>query len=363
MRRAFLVFFGLLGVMLALAFFVFSSQAMRLGEPVVREAIALEARTFELPASPEAGSVFDCLGPEVDRAPDVSRTLPWTSPTVNEVGTGVRPASTLTPAERAEVERHTEWLLRALACGRKRTLAPTAGLGPFPDFLHGRRQSMPRTMETLSSLAPLRMRDALELNQPGEALDTCASVLVLTTGWLRLEGLESMLATMGPARAVMPACREALTHASPDEVTQFKARVHDVFALAPTYAEVMKLERTQLALRLFGAWLPPSLDAQLPATAKRVTKTQRDSKWDRGVSGTLALRFYWRRFDAGMREIEAASALAPVDREAAIVSAQKTLQATFLRRFMAADPVDLRYQMYAVYLDNLRTTLEGLAAP
>jgi hypothetical protein len=64
-----------------------------------------------------------------------------------------------------------------------------------------------------------------------------------------------------------------------------------------------------------------------------------------------------------MREVEAASSLAPAPREAAILKAQAKLDAPFLRRFFTADPVDLRYQMYAVYLDQLHATLERLAAP
>jgi hypothetical protein len=359
-RKALLSLVALVGVVGALAFFVFSIQAGRLSEPVVREAAALEARSFELPAAPESGSVFGCLGPEIDSAPDLSRTMPWTSPTVMQIGSGARSVSTLTADERTEFESQRAWLERALACGRKKTVTAVPGLGPFPDFLHGRRQSMPRAMETLSSLAPLRLREALERNAPGEALELCASVLVITTGWLKLEGLESMLPTMGPSRAVLPACSAALLSASPEESASFKARLHDVAALAPTYAEIMKLERTQLALRLFGAWIPPALEVQLPPDARGVTHTQRAAMWDRGVLATLALRFYWRRFDAGMRDIEAASALPPTEREAGILAAQKSLQSTFLRRFMAADPVDLRYQMYAVYLDNLRGTLESL---
>lgn len=132
--------------------------------------------------------------------------------------------------------------------------------------------------------------------------------------------------------------------------------------LAPDYTEVMSLERTQLGLRLFGAWLPAELDAQLPESARLTTKAQRESKFERGVKATLALRLYWRRFDAGMRQVEAASALPPLQREPAILAAQAKLDAPFLRRFFTADPVDLRYQMYAVYLDQLHATLNQLSA-
>ena len=216
-------------------------------------------------------------------------------------------------------------------------------------------------MEALTSLAPLAMREALARNAPGEALQICSSVLTLTTGWLRLEGLEGMLPTLGASRSVLPACGDALQHAEDAAVARFRVKVGELRTLAPQYTEVMALERTQLGLRLFGAWLPAELDAQLPETAKLITKAQRESKYERGFKATLALRLYWKRFDAGMREVEAASALAPAPREAGILRAQAKLDAPFLRRFFSADPVDLRYQMYAVYLDQLHATLEKLA--
>ncbi len=351
MRRSILMLVAVSVGLLVSALFVFSRQAARLSEGVARDASELEARVVVLQTAPEDGSVFDCLGPEVDRSPDLSRVLPWTDPSIAAVISG----APLTEGQRAVLETNRPWLERALACGRKRTIAPTAGLGPFHDFLHGRRQSMPRLMETLSSLAPLVVREGLERGQVDEALERCTAVLVLTTGWLRLEGLESMLPTMGPSRAVLPACADALARSA--QPAPFRARLAELGSLAPSYVEVMKLERTQLALRLFGAWVPPEVDAQLPASARLVTKTQRESKWQRGVLGTLALRLYWKRFEAGMREVEVASALEPAAREKAILAAQAKLDAPFLKRFFAADPVDLRYQMYAVYLDQLHASL------
>ena len=358
MRRLVFALVGLVLALLTAGWLILRHQAQTLGEGLVRDAVSLEARRFELNSAP--GEVFECAGREADLSPDVSRSLPWTLPEVRAVTAGTSP---LSDTLRAELETHRPWLERTLACGRLQTIAAAPGLGPFPDIRHGRRQTMPRLMETLSSLAPLAMRDALGRGAPGEALEICGSVLTLTTGWLRLEGLEGMLPTLGASRAVLAACGDALALASPEEAQRFRGRAAELRKLAPDYAEVMSLERTQLGLRLFGAWLPDELDAQLPETARLTTKTQRESKFERGVRATLALRLYWRRFDAGMREVERASSLPPVPREAGILAAQAKLDAPFLRRFFTADPVDLRYQMYAVYLDQLHEALEQLSAP
>ncbi len=359
MRRLLLTILGLVVALALTGWLVLRRQAQKLGEGLVQDAQALDARRFELPSG-DPGEIFDCLGHEADLSPDVSRSLPWTLPEVMAVTAGTQPMS---DAFRAELESHRPWLVRTLACGKLKTVTQTAGLGAFPDVRHGRRQSMPRLMEALTSLAPLAMRDALARKAPGEALQICSSVLTLTTGWLRLEGLEGMLPTLGASRSVLAACADALHTASDEDVARFRTRAAELRTLAPQYTEVMALERTQLGLRLFGGWLPADLDAQLPSTARAITKTQRESKYERGMKATLALRLYWRRFDAGMREVEAASALAPAPREAAILKAQANLDAPFLRRFFTADPVDLRYQMYAVYLDNLHATLERLATP
>ncbi len=361
MRRLLLSLLALVIALLLGGWWVLRRQAQTLGEALVNDAVKLEARRFEL-KSGTPGEVIDCAGREADLSPDISRTIPWSKPEVMAVTSG---SSALSHELRAELESHRPWLERALTCGTLQTVVAAPGLGAFPDVRHGRRQSMPRLMEALSSLAPLAMRDALGRNAPGEALQICSSVLTLTTAWLRLEGLEGMLPTLGASRSVLPACADALNAASEEEVQRFRVRAAELRRLAPQYTEVMTLERTQLGLRLFGAWLPPELDVQLPDDAKRMTKLQRESKFERGVKATLALRLYWRRFDAGMREVEAASALAPAPREVAILKAQAGLDAPFLRRFFTSDPVDLRYQMYAVYLDNLHTTLEllSLATP
>lgn len=333
-------------------------QAQTLGEGLVADAQALEARHFELPGEP--GEVFACAGAEADRAPDVSRTAPWIRPDVRAVTDGT---AGLSPALRQALAEHHAWLERTSQCARGSTVQPTAGLGPFADLRHGRRQSMPRLMEALSSLAPLELRARLERGEPERALALCADVLTLAVGWLRLEGLEAMLPTLGPSRAVVPACHDALKASSPEAVAAFRARLQQVRALAPGFPEVMAVERTQLGLRLFGAWLPGELDVQLPASARLMTATQRATRFDRGVAATFALRLYWRRFDAGMRDVERAAALPPSAREVAIVAAQARLSRPLLGRFLAVEPVDLRYQMYAVYLDQLQQSLDALGAP
>ena len=352
MRRVLLAVFALIIALVLGGWLVLRHQAQTYGEGLVRDAVALEARTFELAGT--EGSVMDCLGRAADVSPDISRSVPWTLPEVMAVTAG---RTALTPLTRTELENNRAWLGATLACAQLKTVAVAPGLGPFADVRHGRRQTMPRLMESLTALAPISMREAMERSVPGEALETCSEVLTLTTSWLRLEGLEAMLPTLGASRTVLPACHDALMQVSEEERLRFRARAAELLALSPEYPEVMALERTQLGLRLFGAWLPPELDVQLPDSARLITKTQRDTRFDRGVRSTLALRLYWRRFDAGMREVEAVSSLPPATRASAILAAQSRLDAPFLRRFFTADPVDLRYQMYAVYLDQLRATL------
>ena len=359
MRRVLLAVLALVVALVLGGWLVLRHQAQTFGEGLVRDATALEARRFEL-KSGTPGLMMDCLGRQADVSPDLSRSIPWTLPEVADVTAG---RSGLTPLTRSELESNRAWLGSTLACANLDSVTVAPGLGPFADVLHGRRQTMPRLMESLTSLGPIAMREALERGAPGEALELCGEVLTLTTAWLRLEGLEAMLPTLGASRSVLLACQDALTLANADERARFRARAVELRRLAPEYPEVMALERTQLGLRLFGAWLPMELDVQLPDSARLTTKRQREAKFDRGVKATLALRLYWRRFDAGMREVEAVSALPPVSRETAIRAAQAKLDAPFLRRFFTADPVDLRYEMYSVYLDSLHVTLEHLSEP
>lgn len=362
MRRVLGSVAAVVALVLAGGWLLLGEQARALAGPLVDDAVGLEARRFELRAAGDEGSVFECVGPRADVSPDLSRTLPWLQPEVREVTEGTRAWSGLPLEQRALAEREFTWLAELLACGRRRLVAPVAGIGPFAAVSHGRRQTMPRTMDALASLGPLQMRASLERGDVEAALDVCASTLVLTTAWLRLEGLESMLATFAPTRGVLPACREALSAATPAQRAAFTRRLEDVRDLAPDYAELMRLERTQLALRLFGAWVPGELDGRLPEAAKDITRSRRAERWSRGVGATLALRLYWKRFDRELRAVEAAANLDPASRERDIVAAQDRLASTFLARFFSAPPVDLKYQLYAGYLDTLRAQLDGLTA-
>jgi hypothetical protein len=69
---------------------------------------------------------------------------------------------------------------------------------------------------------------------------------------------------------------------------------------------------------------------------------------------------YWKQFDRGMRELEVVSALPAPQRERDLERVQKTLEAPKLWRFLAAPPVDLKYQLYSPYLDHLRDSLTHL---
>lgn len=340
---------------------VLTVQARSLANGVVTDARELDARTFTLEGN-EPGNVIDCLGRAADVSPDLSRLLPWTDAAVFAVTNGSQPFSSLSEQARTEVDAQRAWVGEVISCGKLATVAPAGGLGAFADVRHGRRQSMPRLMESLTSLAPLLMREALQHGRADDAVELCGATLTVTTAWMRLEGLESMLPTLGPVRAVDASCGMALDAASSEARARFAKRMRDVVRLAPDAAEMMRLERTSLALQLFGAWMPAQFDAQLPANAKLITADQRADPWTRGFAATIALRLYWRKFDRGMREVEAAATLPSTERDAAIIAAQNRLAAPILRRFLASDPMDLRYQMYAGYLDALHARLEALRA-
>ncbi|MFT3713859.1 MAG: hypothetical protein QM817_39875 [Archangium sp.] len=363
MRRVVLGLLALLLVVPLIAAGLLQRQASALGKPLVADANTLAAARHTIVGAPRSGSIFDCLGPQADAAPDISRTLAWSDPSILAVASGAAPVSSLNATQLGELEATRPWLEATLACGQLSDVAPTAGIGPFADFRHGRRQSMPRLMEALSSAGALALRSELQNGNADLVLDRCVDGLVLTLAWLRLEGFESMLPVLGPSNRFLSACRDAKPLASADARGRFAARANGLRALTPTYADVIFVERTQLALRLFGAWLPDSLDAELPAEARVGTRSARESKWARGFTATMALRLYWKRFDSGMREIETACALTPVPRDAAIVLAQKHLEAPFLKRYFAADPVDLKYEMYSGYVDNLGAGVTAVTAP
>ena len=355
MKRVFRALLVLLVVLPLVALGVFAMQARNLSARLATEAQALDARRFQLPDG-APGSILDCLARQSDLGPDLSFALPLRGEAVQRAVNG----GELDPATRDEAHRHDAWLANTLQCGALRDIAPTAGLGVFPDLLHRRRQTLPRAMDALASLAPISMREQLATGHPEQALDTCASVLTLTTAWLRLEGLESELATLGPSNTVMPVCRAAFVASAPEARARFSTRVQALLALVPDFSEVMRIERVQLSVRTWGAWIPTGIAAEFPEQARRSIDKQRAERWVRGVTATLALRVYWKQFDRGMRELELVSALPAPQRERDLERVQKTLEAPVLWRFLAAPPVDLKYQLYSPYLDHLRDSLTHL---
>lgn len=330
-------------------------DAHRLSQALAVDVAALEERTLALPSG-QPGSLTACLARQSDSVPEPGGALAWAQPEVMAVAAGAG-LETLTPGQREALEAMRPWFEATVACGRLRRVDLQPGLGPFADYRSARRQNLPQTMDVLTAMTPLALRDA----PPDQALAACADVLALSVAWLRLEGLESMLPVLGPLRSAEQVCARTLPLASEAAQVRFHGRMRDISALAPDAAELIRIERAQSALRLFGAWVPAEVDQRLSPDARFVTATQRASKWDRGVTGTLALRFYWKRYEAGMREVEAACRLPLASRAAAIVTAQQHLEAPFLSRFFSAEPVDLRYQMYVGSLDALRADLERWA--
>ncbi len=358
MKRSVRILIALLVVLPLAALSVYSLQARALSQRLSAEAQQLDARRFEIPGNGE-GNLIECLALASDIGPDLSFTLPMRGDVVRRAMTNA-PEFAQDAAAREEARRSDPWLDDTLHCASLRTIAPASGTGVFPDLLNRRRQTLPRAMDSLASLVPVAMRERLLTGRADEALAQCADTLTLTTAWFRLEGLESELATLGPSNTVMPVCREAFLAATPEARQRFTTRIQALIALAPDFSEVMRIERVQLSLRHYGGWIAPDIAATFPEQARLAIDKQHTDRWARGFAPTLALRQYWKQFDRGMRELEIVSALAAPQREREIERVQKQLEAPFLWRFLAAAPVDLKYQLYSPYGDRLRDDLRGL---
>lgn len=363
MRRVVLTLVGLVLLLPVATWLVLRAQARRLGEVLVTEARTLEARRFTLAAAARDGDVIECLARASDAAPDLSRVLPWTHPAVRALAEGRARWASLPEPLAAEAARRRAWLLQVIGCAELREVAATEGLGPFADFLHSRRQALPRLLDDVATLAPLAMSEALHEARPDDALVTCGAVLLHTSALTRLEGFEAMLPALIASRAVLELCPDAHAAASPAARRAFAARARDVLALLPGYAEVLAVERVQQSLRLFGGWVPDDLDAMLPAGARLITHARRQRPLERGVLGALATRLSWRRFDAGMREVERAARLPGT---AGLEAAQEQARSRLLERVLGGPLVDFQYQLYADSGARQRRWLEGLlssAAP
>jgi hypothetical protein len=357
------VLVGVLAVLLGLpvsGWLVLRRQASALGARLVEDAQALEALRFSRAGTP--GNELECLGHHADLAPDSSRAVPWTHPVVLGIREGSLPIDTLPAPMRAHLDAHTPWLGSLLSCAALDTVAPTTGVGPIPDVSHPRRQRVPRLQESVMALLPLRLRLLTATGQPDLATAECTAGLQLALDVYRLEGLEGLLGALATTRALVPACGAAADAASPEARRAHLAAIERLRAELPPFSRVMQLERVQSSLRLFGAWLPPDLDARLPPGARAATASARAVTTERGLASTTALRLYWRRFDAAMRRCADVADLEEPTRTTALVDAMKGFESPTLHRFFTSEPADLRYQLYAQEADQVKVMLELLAA-
>jgi hypothetical protein len=338
---------------------VLRRQAAALGATLVADARRAEDTRFTRPG--RDGNELDCLGRHADLAPDSSRVVPWTHPTVLGAREGSLPPSVLPQPMLDFLHTHEPWLDSLVDCARFGTVAPTDGFGPTADAQHPRRQLLPRLDDAVMALMPLHLREVTLAGRADDATRACTSTLQLLLDVYRLEGLEGLLGALATTRSLVPACAAAADAASDESRARYAADVTRLRSELPPFSRVMQLERLQLSLRLFGPWLPGDVDAQLPPGARAITAAARATSGGRGVVPTAALRLYWRRFDAAMQRCVDVADLPEPARTPALVDAMRGFESPTLHRFFTSEPADLRYQLYAQEADQLRVMLELLA--
>jgi len=359
MRR---VLLGVLLVLLGLPVaggLVLRRQASALGARLVEDAKRLDAARFTRPG--RDGNELDCLAHHADVSPDVSRSVPWTHPTVLGIREGSLPLGDLPADMQGVLAREAAWLESLVDCGDFGTVAPTAGLGPAADPHHPRRQLLQRLSDAVMALMPLHLRALAASGRADDAAQACTSTLQLMLDVYLLEGLEGLLGALATTRSLVPTCASAADAASDEARARYAAALARLRDELPPFSRVMELERVQLSLRLFGPWLPGDLDARLSAGARAVTAVARTSIDTRGLVPTTALRLYWRRFDAAMRRCIDVADLPEPARTPALVAAMRGFESPTLHRFFTSEPADLRYQLYAQEADQLRVMVELLA--
>lgn len=331
-------------------------RAKRFTEPLVADAIRV-ASFSRSRVRLQQGSAGECLARALDTAPDVSRDVPWSTPTIHDVIVGTKPLTDLPGTALDSMARNDPWLRSTVACTRLPLLEPVDGVGPLAVLAHPRRQALPKLQETAGTLTPLRVRVLVEHGAFAEAMELCADALGLASDELWLEGHEASLGGLGQANRLVQPCADAVWR-SRDEalVRELKDRLALLAREAPPYSHVMELERVAQSLSVFGGFMSAEQRGRLPAGAEAMVVT---ASRPRPLLERLALAAWWPSADRAFRGLVTVADAPVVDRTRLMVAARGDFESPWMRVF-GGMPLDVRYELYAESHDALATAIEFL---
>lgn len=293
----------------------FTLYTADLQEDLVREANLVFAGPRPRPVHVDRatpGTLGDALARDLPALEEAAVQLadPDALKRLREVTAGARPVAEL-PREYAQLLKVLAGRLDGVIAG---THAERADLAPATDPIMPAEGATWAGYQLAAKLVAVRIRQALAAGRGDEAARLCLDGLALGRDAGVAGGLVGRMVRCAVTGIVEPACASAATAPGVDRMDLVR-RVRTVRDAVPGPAAMMREEAATMQLMIFGWQLSAERRSRLlPRAAAEAAQSARPP----ALGPELLERTAWRGVVRGYRELGAALALPPADRDAAL---------------------------------------------
>jgi len=265
-----------LGALLALALVAGGALHLRdrrLGGRLVDDVHRLSAaRSRPVQRASSRESTFQaCLGPLLDSEPAGAQELARRSSALGAellaIREGTRPVSAMSRALAEQLDQVLPWADAVRGCTEAPEVGSAPGLGPFADWNHPRQRGGGLSITSVVSIAMLQARRDVSSASADAALLRCSDSLALARDLVFDRGLVGSALAVAATRMTLKTCAAELCTARPEARATFTRELGQIRRALPSYSEVLRVERAEMQLVLFGQFLASGDARRLPEEA------------------------------------------------------------------------------------------------
>jgi hypothetical protein len=177
---------------------------------------------------------------------------------------GTRPVSIMSSALAERLEQVLPWADAVRRCTEAPEVGSVPGLGPFADWDHPRQRGGGLGVNSVVAASMLQVRRDLLRGSSEEALQRCSDSLALARDLVFDRGLVGSALAVFVTRMTLQPCAAAVCAAHPDARAAFAEELRRTRLALPSFSEVLRVERAQMQLILFGQFMADADAHRLP---------------------------------------------------------------------------------------------------
>lgn len=281
-------------------------QNERRGAALVAEVLELSKdKPRPVHRAPELEGTFEeCVAPFVDAVADGGALAPATNTfrfgsapkeVQDDLGRGLDggvPFRNLTQRVQQDFATLESWAGGVADCSRMRSVGMglLEGMGPFGEWGHPRERAG-FVVQTASKVNTLGIRKATQSGNPAVAVQRCADLLANGRDLALDRGLVGAMFAKAIAGISEQSCGAAVAISDSDALRRFLDELAIIRRGQMTFGQVLRMERVQMQLRMFGRFLPADGLARLPRSAR--ADIFKEQVWNSSYPRVIALFFWW----------------------------------------------------------------------